>query len=168
MSGDEDRYVIEAILDARNIRGHWDYFVKWQGYPDSSSTWEPEANFDPDDLKEFWATRNREDYIQTSEMVILPTHTLELGGPGALEYLRRHYPQLDSPQDITEIITVFRKPNGKVWYWVRSPKYTQPVCVSSSVVRRLALGLLVRFLEANLTFSQESNTEKKSEQDESE
>ena len=33
-------YVVERILNRRIYKGHLEYFVKWQDYPNSDSTWE--------------------------------------------------------------------------------------------------------------------------------
>lgn len=38
---------MESILDVRNHRnGSREFLVKWEGYPRSESTWEPEGNLD--------------------------------------------------------------------------------------------------------------------------
>ena len=38
---DEPLYAIEAILDKRKFRKTWKYLVKWKGYDEQDSTWEP-------------------------------------------------------------------------------------------------------------------------------
>jgi hypothetical protein len=41
----DDVYKVERIIDRRkNPRGTTEYLVKWLGYPESMSTWEPESN----------------------------------------------------------------------------------------------------------------------------
>ena len=39
-----DEYEVEAILDKRIHRRKPQYLVKWKGYHESESTWEPEEN----------------------------------------------------------------------------------------------------------------------------
>ena len=51
----EEVYEIETILNHRK-RGHgYQYYVKWQGYPISDASWEPEHVFsdDGDTLKQY-------------------------------------------------------------------------------------------------------------------
>lgn len=40
-----DYYIVEKVLDKRtNDQGKTEYFVKWEKYPMSDNTWEPESN----------------------------------------------------------------------------------------------------------------------------
>ncbi|KAH7548622.1 reverse transcriptase [Bipolaris maydis] len=41
---ENDEYMVEAVKDLRKIGRQWKYLVKWQGWPDSQNTWEPEEN----------------------------------------------------------------------------------------------------------------------------
>lgn len=36
-----------------------EYYVKWKGYPDSDNTWEPEANFNSELLRDYWMKQPR-------------------------------------------------------------------------------------------------------------
>jgi len=46
----EEEYTVEKILDKRIRGGKTEYLIKWEGYPDSENTWEPEDNLDCPDL----------------------------------------------------------------------------------------------------------------------
>ena len=37
-------YVVEKILDSRIFKGKKQYKIKWMGYSNNESTWEPEQN----------------------------------------------------------------------------------------------------------------------------
>lgn len=41
---DEDYYIVDTILDRRRHRRRIQYLVKWRGYPESESTWEPRSS----------------------------------------------------------------------------------------------------------------------------
>lgn len=43
---DGSHYTVEKILDKRVRNGKTEYLLKWENYPASESTWEPEENFD--------------------------------------------------------------------------------------------------------------------------
>jgi len=54
MSDGEEEYSVEKILDKRTRSGKTEYLIKWEGYPDSENTWEPEENLDcPEIIKAF-------------------------------------------------------------------------------------------------------------------
>jgi len=55
MSSDEgDEYVVENIVNKRVVKGKVQYFVKWEGFPDSDNTWEPEENLScPEKVEEY-------------------------------------------------------------------------------------------------------------------
>ena len=41
MNDSNNFYEVENIIDRRIIRGRKEYLIKWKGYPESQSTWEP-------------------------------------------------------------------------------------------------------------------------------
>jgi len=50
----EEEYSVEKILEKRLRHGKVEYLIKWEGYPDSENTWEPQANLDcPDIIKAY-------------------------------------------------------------------------------------------------------------------
>ncbi|KAF8792093.1 chromobox protein homolog 1-like [Argiope bruennichi] len=59
-----EEFIVEKILDKRIVAGKTEYFLKWQGYPDSENTWEPEENLDcPEIIEEFeknWNKKRKE------------------------------------------------------------------------------------------------------------
>jgi len=55
MSSEENEYVVENIVGKRSVRGgKVQYFVKWEGFPDTDNTWEPEENLScPEKVEEY-------------------------------------------------------------------------------------------------------------------
>jgi hypothetical protein len=37
-------YIVEKILDKKQAGRQTEYLIKWQGYPESMASWEPESN----------------------------------------------------------------------------------------------------------------------------
>lgn len=47
---EEEEYTVEKILEKRMKGGKVEYLIKWEGYPDSENTWEPQDNLDCPDI----------------------------------------------------------------------------------------------------------------------
>ena len=52
-----DHYPVEEILAEKEEDGEMVYLTKWEGYPESRNTWEPEDNFDQDSSFHYWQER---------------------------------------------------------------------------------------------------------------
>ncbi|CAH1645183.1 unnamed protein product [Spodoptera littoralis] len=46
----EEEYVVEKVLDKRTVKGKIQYLLKWKGYKEDESTWEPVENLDCEEL----------------------------------------------------------------------------------------------------------------------
>ena len=44
--GDSVEYDVEKIIGKRKVNGHIQYKVKWKGYPNEDSSWEPIENLE--------------------------------------------------------------------------------------------------------------------------
>jgi hypothetical protein len=54
-AADSDIFTVESILDHRGEPQHFEYRVKWKGYPMSEATWEPAHSFlDTQCIRDYW------------------------------------------------------------------------------------------------------------------
>merc|ERR1712126_654122 len=56
---EEEEYSVEKILDKRTKGGKVEYLIKWEGYPDSENTWEPQDNLDCPDIISAFEAKNK-------------------------------------------------------------------------------------------------------------
>jgi hypothetical protein len=78
---DDDFFVVEKVLEVKKENEKVHYKVKWVGFPESESTWEPEENI-PGFIKKFY-----EDKSKIGKTLPSPTikHTKTVGG------VKHHY-----------------------------------------------------------------------------
>ena len=50
MQNDEDIWVVDKIVNHRKHEGNTEYQVKWKGFGDDETTWEPEENIHDQNL----------------------------------------------------------------------------------------------------------------------
>jgi len=65
----EPRYEIEKILNHREgHNGETEYFIKWKGYRDDQSTWEPKSHIDDDEcIRRYWRMEALHDAVPSSK-----------------------------------------------------------------------------------------------------
>ncbi|KAM7541815.1 hypothetical protein Aperf_G00000013823 [Anoplocephala perfoliata] len=74
MSDDDDikegEFIVEKILQVREIQNRRWYLIKWEGYPETESTWEPEENCRCAELiSEFWERVGRSSLVSHPENI---------------------------------------------------------------------------------------------------
>jgi len=88
-SDEESEFEVEFILDKKIKRGKVYYLVKWKGFPEDDTTWEPKENLDnapgkinlfekqlANKLKEQGETKEQENSKGSSRLGVRKTHTI--------------------------------------------------------------------------------------------
>ncbi|XP_075991880.1 chromobox protein homolog 5-like [Anticarsia gemmatalis] len=57
----EEEYVVEKVLDKRTVKGKIQYLLKWKGYKEEESTWEPVENLDCEELIKTYEENHKKD-----------------------------------------------------------------------------------------------------------
>ncbi|KPI98508.1 PREDICTED: chromobox protein homolog 1-like [Papilio xuthus] len=64
----EEEYVVEKVLDKKIVKGKIQYLLKWKGYREDESTWEPVENLDCEELiKTFEESRKEKEKSKKTE-----------------------------------------------------------------------------------------------------
>ncbi|OHS94773.1 hypothetical protein TRFO_39062 [Tritrichomonas foetus] len=144
-------FEVERIVDARYTNGHWEFFIKWKCYPESSNSWEPEKNIcSPYLVQNFWKTHRKEDYMIPTKRYFLPTNTLEISATDMKEVFDVQYPLIKDAKDIKEITGYKKGKDGLVYYYVTTTKYQIPILIPSNWVQSAAPDKLVYFFESHV------------------
>ena len=153
MEGDqnsESKYEIESIKSARYKDGAWEFYVKWKNYPESSNSWEPETNFDSDDIiQTFWKTHDKK-YFLSSNNTFLPTNTLELTSLDGKDIFDNQFQAIKDANDIKSIIRYKKRKDGLIYYEVNTTKYPNTIYIPSEWIRKHVPEKLINFFELHV------------------
>ena len=58
----QEEFVVESIVNHRGYPNNYKYRIKWEGYPSSQNTWEPNSNLTncQEKIDNYWKLRKRD------------------------------------------------------------------------------------------------------------
>ena len=146
-----DVYEVEKILDAKLVKKEWKFLIKWLHYPESSNSWEPEKNLDPDLLKNFWLEHDRDEFLSPEKNCFLPANSLTFYDKDDMKStFDSHFPLIKKGSDIKKISGYKRGADGTFYYKALTEKYKIPIFIPSKWIRENSPEKLVEFFESNV------------------
>ncbi|TPX33665.1 hypothetical protein SeLEV6574_g08355, partial [Synchytrium endobioticum] len=68
---EDERFIIENILDVRRRRKGWKYLIKWEGYGEEDNTWESRRTVDDEPMLEEWHKRHPKKSSPYKDLIIV-------------------------------------------------------------------------------------------------
>ena len=160
-------YIVEEILEKRIIDGKIEYFIKWEGFRISESTWEPEENLSnsKDLIKDFLnkeaAKTNSKEIIESNASK--ETNHMENVIQNSYENKNELRQYEDTPiitelnEDVPKKIRSVKKIDEELYSLVEFEErsdglVTDPCYVPSLLLRKINPKLLIEFYESKIKF----------------
>jgi hypothetical protein len=158
----ENEYIVEKILDKRIEDGIVEYYIKWEGYDDIESTWEPMENLDniQNLIAEFEAENRKKGTHSThkASRVSKPQAVAQIANELARSRLTEEFPDDQVPESISTV-----KADNDVMYafvnWQAGSDGTSPEScfVKTSILADRYPKMLIAFYERKIRFVNKKN-----------